>query len=191
MLKTIFSSERALTAESAAIAQVGGRAALVPVQLSGVEAINGLFEYRLVLQTPDALLALGGALQGANFNLADMVGREITCKIELEGHGHFVAGLPGGSGAANQGAEIVQRAKHRVHVAIIGNVVTEIGHRRSKKRGNPDRLGAQLRNMRQAAGNTRQIADTVAITVLVTARVNLVNHGVLPPVLIILHAFIP
>ena len=102
----LFSSERALSVKSAAIPHVAGRAALVPVQLSGVEAINGLFEYRLVLQTPDALLALGGALQGANFNLADMVGREITCKIELDGHGHFVAGLPGGSGAANQGAGV-------------------------------------------------------------------------------------
>ena len=102
----LFTSERALTIESAALPQWAGRPALVPVQLSGVEGINRLFDYRLILQTPDALLALGGALQGANFNLADMVGREICCKIELEGHGRFVAGLPGGAGAANQGAGV-------------------------------------------------------------------------------------
>ena len=101
-----FSSERALTIESAALPQWAGRPALVPVQLSGVEGINRLFDYRLILQTPDALLELGSVLQGANFNLSDMVGREICCKIELEGHGHFVAGLPGGAGAANQGAGV-------------------------------------------------------------------------------------
>ena len=102
----LFSSERALTVQSAAIPQVAGRPALVPLQLSGVEAINGLFEYRLILQTPDALLELGSGLQGANFVLSDMVGREITCSIELEGHGSFVPGLPGGSGESNQGAGV-------------------------------------------------------------------------------------
>ena len=105
-MSALFTSERALTVQSAAIPQVGGRAALVPLQLTGTEGINQLFEYRLVLQTPDALLDVGNALQGGNFNLTDMVGRELTCQIELEGHGHFVAGLPGHTGTANQGAGV-------------------------------------------------------------------------------------
>ncbi|MNR23268.1 hypothetical protein D3C85_1402780 [compost metagenome] len=37
-------------------------------------------------------------------------------------------------GAANQRAEIVQRAEHRVHIAIIRHVVAEVGHRRGKER---------------------------------------------------------
>ncbi|WP_396435575.1 hypothetical protein, partial [Limnohabitans sp.] len=78
MPQQLFSSERALTLTSPAIPEVGGRPALVPLQLSGHEAINALFEYRLVLQTPDALLPFGSALQGANFKLSDMLGREIT-----------------------------------------------------------------------------------------------------------------
>ncbi|MFM7024978.1 MAG: type VI secretion system Vgr family protein [Limnohabitans sp.] len=109
-LDGLFTSERALTVQSAAIPQVGGRPALVPLHLSGREAINGLFEYRLVLQTPDDLLGLAGvqqgALQGANFNLADMLGREISCRIELEGQGTFAAGQRGASGAAHQGAGV-------------------------------------------------------------------------------------
>jgi type VI secretion system secreted protein VgrG len=103
-MSTLFSSERALTVSSPAIPQLAGRPALVPLQLSGFEAINALFEYRLVLQTPDALLPFGSALQGANFKLSDMLGREITCAIELEGHGRFVPGQPGSSGLPNQGA---------------------------------------------------------------------------------------
>ena len=100
----LFTAERALTVDSPAIPQWRGRPALVPLQLSGAEAINRLFEYRLVLQTPDELTELGATLQGADFVLADMIGRELTCRIELEGHGHFVAGQVGSSGAANQGA---------------------------------------------------------------------------------------
>jgi type VI secretion system secreted protein VgrG len=103
---SVFTAERALTLRSPAIPEVGGRPALVPLKLSGFEAINALFEYRLTLQTPDALAALGSAPLGANFVLADMVGRELSCFIELEGHGRFIPGLPGGSGAANQGAGV-------------------------------------------------------------------------------------
>ena len=102
----LFSAERALTIESPAIPQWRGRPALVPLQLSGLEGINRLFEYRLVLQTPDELTELGATLQGADFVLADMIGRELTCRIELEGHGHFVPGQVGSSGAANQGAGV-------------------------------------------------------------------------------------
>ncbi|MBQ1763692.1 MAG: type VI secretion system tip protein VgrG, partial [Aquincola sp.] len=83
----LFSGERALTISSPAIPQHLGRPALVPLRLSGREEINGLFEYRLVLQTPDELAEFGGPMRGANFSLPDMVGREISCCIELEGRG--------------------------------------------------------------------------------------------------------
>ena len=83
----LFSGERALTTSSPAIPQHLGRPALVPLRLSGREVINGLFEYRLVLQTPDELAEFGGLMRGANFSLPDMVGREISCCIELEGNG--------------------------------------------------------------------------------------------------------
>ncbi|WP_090138087.1 type VI secretion system Vgr family protein [Limnohabitans sp. DM1] len=97
-------SPKVLTVTSPAIPQVAGAAALVPLKLSGHEAVNTLFEYTLILQSPDALQF--AANDASNFPLHDMVGREITCAIALDGHGSFVAGLAGNLGAANQGAGV-------------------------------------------------------------------------------------
>ncbi len=102
-MSALFNAPRALTVTSAAIPVLAGQPALVPLKLEGSEGINSLFEYRLTLQTPDALNFMAGA--GSNFELDAFVGLELTCHVELEGHGQFVAGLPGG-GAANQGAGV-------------------------------------------------------------------------------------
>lgn len=96
--------ERALTVSSPALPELAGRPALVPLKLTGREAVNELFEYRLILQTPDALAGVDGG-HGPNFPLSDFIGRELSCRLELEGHGLFSPGLPGG-GAANQGAGV-------------------------------------------------------------------------------------
>jgi type VI secretion system secreted protein VgrG len=100
----LFTSPRALTINSAAIPDIMGEPTLVPLKLEGVEGINSLFEYRLTLQTPDSFNFKGGA--GNNFDKDSFIGKEITCFIELEGHGSFVAGLAGGRGAANQGSGV-------------------------------------------------------------------------------------
>ncbi|MFD0880975.1 type VI secretion system Vgr family protein, partial [Variovorax dokdonensis] len=70
-----------------------GQPALEPVRLSGHEGVNRLFEYELVLKTPDALNI--GASAAANFDLDAFIGREISCSIELDGAGLFVAGSVG------------------------------------------------------------------------------------------------
>jgi type VI secretion system secreted protein VgrG len=54
-MTSLFSSPKVLTITSPAIPQVAGSAALVPLKLSGLEAVNTLFDYRLILQSPDAL----------------------------------------------------------------------------------------------------------------------------------------
>ena len=101
---SIFNAPRALTVKSPAIPVVGGQAALVPLKLDGTEGINSLFEYRLTLQTPDAYNFK--ASEGSNFDLESFVGLELTCYVELEGQGSFAPGMPGGGGAANQGAGV-------------------------------------------------------------------------------------
>jgi type VI secretion system secreted protein VgrG len=100
----LFNSPRALTVKSPAIPVLAGQPALVPLKLEGSEGVNSLFEYRLTLQTPDALNFMAGT--GSNFDLDAFVGLEITCYVELEGKGSFSVGLPGGGGAANQGAGV-------------------------------------------------------------------------------------
>ncbi|WP_374684698.1 type VI secretion system Vgr family protein [Variovorax sp. ZS18.2.2] len=57
--------------------------------------MNSLFEYELLLKTPDALNL--GASGAADFDLDGFIGREITCNIQLDGAGVFT---PGGVGAS-------------------------------------------------------------------------------------------
>jgi hypothetical protein len=82
-----------LTVSSEAIPLVFGQPALEPVRLSGREGVNGLFEYELLLKTPDSLNL--GATDAANFDLDSFIGREVCCRIELDGTGSFVPGAPG------------------------------------------------------------------------------------------------
>src|SRR5918993_1533879 len=84
-----------LTISSAAVPVFLGAPTLEPVRLSGREGLNGLFEYQLLLKTPDALNL--GASQAADFNLDDFIGREISCSIQLDGAGAFIAGAVGAS----------------------------------------------------------------------------------------------
>ena len=78
-------ASRTLSVHSPAIPLVLGRPALEPVRLSGREGLNSLFEYELVLKTPDALNL--GASGAADFDLDGFIGREIGCQIELDGSG--------------------------------------------------------------------------------------------------------
>lgn len=82
-----------LSVSSTAIPLIQGRPALEPVRLAGREGMNGLFEYELLLKTPDALNL--EASEAADFDLDAFVGREINCLIELDGSGAFVPGISG------------------------------------------------------------------------------------------------
>ncbi len=74
---------------------------MVPLKLEGTEAINQLFHYTLTLQAPEDGFAQH---QTANISLQDCVGHELSCSIELDGHGHFIAGAAGNTGMSRQGA---------------------------------------------------------------------------------------
>jgi type VI secretion system secreted protein VgrG len=102
---TLFNRPRALTAQSPAIPLLAdGSPALVPLKLSGSEAVNSLFLYDLILQTPDTAQPTG--FNARDLVLSDFIGQEVCCTLELEGHGHFTPGLPGGTGLANRGAGV-------------------------------------------------------------------------------------
>ena len=84
-------NSRTLQIQSEAIPVVLGRPALEPVRLSGREGLNSLFEYELLLKTPDALNL--GASGAADFNLDDFIGREINCAIQRDGMGDLLHSL--------------------------------------------------------------------------------------------------
>lgn len=88
-------STRTLTASSEAIPLVLGKPALEPVRLQGREGVNSLFEYELLLKTPDALNLDGSG--AADFDLDAFIGREMSCSIDLDGMGTFVPGAVGAS----------------------------------------------------------------------------------------------
>ncbi|MFC5472511.1 type VI secretion system Vgr family protein, partial [Paraherbaspirillum soli] len=79
-------ASRTLSAKSPAIPEhLPGRPALLAVRLSGSEGINSLFEYRLLLKTPDAVKNRFSL--AARFNLDDFIGRDLTVSIALDGDG--------------------------------------------------------------------------------------------------------
>src|SRR4029450_3274248 len=88
-------NSRTLQVQSEAIPVFLGRPALEPTRLSGREGLNSLFEYELLLKTPDDLNL--GASGAADWNLDDFIGREITCSIQLDGSGEFIPGAVGAS----------------------------------------------------------------------------------------------
>lgn len=92
-----FSAARTRTLEisSPAIPEFLGRPALEPVRLSGREGLNSLFEYELLLKTPEDLNL--GASGAADWDLNSFVGREISCTIQLDGMGEFLPGAVGAS----------------------------------------------------------------------------------------------
>ncbi|WP_296229249.1 type VI secretion system Vgr family protein [Ralstonia sp. UBA689] len=101
-MNELFGARRTLSVAGAAMPAYGGQPVLTPVRLSGKEALGELFEYRLELKTPDAL-AFSPSL-AANIELDKVVGTEVTVTIEIEGRGHFMAGLAGDAGKVNIGA---------------------------------------------------------------------------------------
>lgn len=81
-----------------------GLPVFAPVRLQGTETIGRLEDcrYRVTLRTDDAF-AFSPSVT-ADLDLDKLVGTEVTVSIQLEGNGHFVAGLAGNAGLGNIGA---------------------------------------------------------------------------------------
>ena len=83
--------------------------------------------------------------------------------------------------AGYQSVEIGQIAEYGIDVTIVRHVITEILHRRLEEGRNPDRIHAELGDMRQALRDAGQIADPVAVRIHEAARIDLVDRRALPP----------
>ena len=115
--------------ESSAIPVFQGRLVLEPVRLSGREGLNSLFEYELLLKTPDDLNL--GASGAADWNVDDFIGREIHCTIELDGAGEFAAGVVGAS-ADHVGAGVRQINALITDAALWGEEGRHVQYRLTK-----------------------------------------------------------
>jgi hypothetical protein len=83
--------------------------------------------------------------------------------------------------AFQQSVEVGQGAEQRIHIAVVGDVVAEVRHRRLEERRDPDRVHAQAGDVAKPLHDPRQVADTIAIGVEETARIDLVHDGAAPP----------
>ena len=77
--------------------------------------------------------------------------------------------------------EVRERAEDRVDVAVIADVVAEVGHRRGVDRRQPDAVHAEPAQVLQAGAQPRQVPDPVAVGVLEGAGIDLVDDAALPP----------
>ena len=71
--------------------------------------------------------------------------------------------------------------KSGIDVAVVGDVVAEIGHRRGIDRRDPDRIDAEPDEIIEPRQDAGQIADAVAVRVLKGARIDLIDDAALPP----------
>ena len=83
--------------------------------------------------------------------------------------------------AGDQRVEIGERAEDRIDIAIIADVVAEILHRTGEERRDPDRIDAERGDMVEPPGDTRKVADPVAIRIHEAARIDLVDRRAAPP----------
>jgi type VI secretion system secreted protein VgrG len=95
---------RTITVTSPAMPQLLGQGALELQSLNGTEALGHLFHYRLLLVTPDNPLIT--EVMASNIAFKELVGKEISVRIELEGKGRFIPGIPGGLGQSGVGAGV-------------------------------------------------------------------------------------
>ena len=102
--------------------------------------------------------------------IGGMVGHEIEDDSE-----------PSGMRGVCQRLEVGHRAEQRIDPCVIGDVITEIGHRRGKDRRQPNRVNAERLQIGQPPDDPPEIADPVGIGVLKRARIDLVENAVPPP----------
>jgi type VI secretion system secreted protein VgrG len=80
-----------------------GEPVLVPLRLSGTEALGKLYEYAVDMATVDKpTLGLWKAQELVGPD--NLIGKIVTVSIEFEGKGTFTAGMVGDSSAGNVGA---------------------------------------------------------------------------------------
>ena len=79
-------------------------------------------------------------------------------------------------GLVDQALGLAERAEHRVDVAIVGDVVAAVRHRRRVPRREPDRVDPELAQVGQLRPHAGEIADAVTVPVREAPHVDLVDR---------------
>ena len=84
-------------------------------------------------------------------------------------------------GILEKRVEVGQRAEDGVDVAVVGDVVAEVGHGGGEERGQPQGVDAQPGEVVEVGTDAVEVADAVAVGVGERAGIDLVDDGPLPP----------
>jgi hypothetical protein len=77
--------------------------------------------------------------------------------------------------------EVGQAAEMPIDRLVIADVVSEVDLRRRVERRHPDRVNAEVLQVRQPARDPVQVADAVVVGILKAADVHLVETACAPP----------
>ena len=89
--------------------------------------------------------------------------------------------IPRACVSATSSSRSCERAEDRVDVAVVGDVVAEVGHRRGEDRAEPDPLDLEAGQVVELARDALQVTDAIAVGVRERARIDLVDGAPLPP----------
>jgi 3-hydroxybutyryl-CoA dehydrogenase len=84
-------------------------------------------------------------------------------------------------GLVDESVEGREVAEERVDVAVVGDVVAEVGHRRAVDGRQPDRVDPEPLQVLEARAQAVEVADAVARRIGERARIDLVDDRLLPP----------
>ena len=84
-------------------------------------------------------------------------------------------------GRRDQLVRVLEPAEYRIDIAVVGDVVTAVVLRGDVEGTEPHGVDTEPREILEPFGDSRQVPDSVAITVRPGPRVDLVNHRVPPP----------
>ncbi|MPW17181.1 type VI secretion system tip protein VgrG [Paraburkholderia sp. CNPSo 3157] len=94
---------RTLSVECEALPLWGGEPVLLPSRLKGTEALGKPYRYELDMVSVDSPI-LRAAVVREKIDTAKLAGRIIDIRVEFEGKGEFIPGMPGDTGMGNIGA---------------------------------------------------------------------------------------
>src|SRR3954454_24186767 len=86
-----------------------------------------------------------------------------------------------GMGLGDHAIRVTEGAEHRVDVAIVGDVVAEVLHGGAKERRDPEGVDAKPAKMLEPRRDSSKVADAVAGRIQERPRIDLVDHGISPP----------
>ena len=121
-LNKVVSQDRTVKISSAAMPNVAGIPALEFLQVHGTERLGRLFEYEVLLRTPDDYrLPLAAS---ANIDLKALVGKEMTITIQVDGSGKAPEGSKGAgqreiSGLVVRSGFLRQEGRYNVYRVLL------------------------------------------------------------------------